>query len=44
MIRTRERLRGIYIFPIPPQGFLFLINLDGSYLTDLDGSYLDENR
>jgi len=28
--------------PIPPPGFVFLIDADGVYLTDADGAYLIE--
>lgn len=29
-------------FPVPPQGFVFLIDPDGAYLVDPDGAYLVE--
>lgn len=28
--------------PIPPDGFVFQIDADGTYLTDADGVYLTE--
>ena len=28
--------------PIPPAGFVFLVDYDGAYLTDRDGAYLVE--